>query len=471
MSDYYELLEVPRNADEDTIKKSYRRLARQFHPDSNKARIASEHMKLLNAAYDVLSDPSKRREYDERLSATARRAAPPPPKPHTRTAPSPQPKAQPRAAAPSPPPPARPRSTTPAWMLWMSVTGVLIVATAVGTLFIMRDSVMALLPQVAASSTRIAGALSAQSSASTTAPPINTLVPSTPTLGSAKNLPSPVQSKAPTIVPTVSAYPVPARAITGTKYTFAEFLNGNGPSDIFVTNANGTLKANVTNTTDRSEVSPSWSPLGTRIVFSEFASGNLYVVNSDGSLPTRITTDTELYDSNPVWAPFGSLIATVSIPRAEYDKGNTQAAKIYVVDFSSRVRRLIADQPGRDLTWSLDAKWIAFQVPSGNGTTIYIVPADRSSTTPFFFNVSQVRRMAWTVDSKQLLYEAYARDTNHDGVVDERDQTEMFVISLQPLAVNPLTKSVTVSSPRGRFPGSPTNGEFYPPVTTTVQPQ
>ena len=63
--DYYEVLEVERTASEDEIKKSYRRLARQFHPDANQDDPSAEgKFKELAEAYGVLSDASRRREYD-----------------------------------------------------------------------------------------------------------------------------------------------------------------------------------------------------------------------------------------------------------------------------------------------------------------------------------------------------------------------------------------------------------------------
>lgn len=62
--DYYEVLGVPRDADENTIKSAYRKLARQYHPDVNKAEDAEERFKEINEAYEVLSDPDKRAAYD-----------------------------------------------------------------------------------------------------------------------------------------------------------------------------------------------------------------------------------------------------------------------------------------------------------------------------------------------------------------------------------------------------------------------
>lgn len=63
--DYYEILGVPRNASQEEIKKAFRRLARKYHPDLNKSPEAQEKFKEINEAYQVLSDPEKRKLYDQ----------------------------------------------------------------------------------------------------------------------------------------------------------------------------------------------------------------------------------------------------------------------------------------------------------------------------------------------------------------------------------------------------------------------
>lgn len=62
--DYYEILGVQKNADEKEIKSAYRKLARKFHPDVNKASGSAEKFKDINEAYEVLSDKDKRGRYD-----------------------------------------------------------------------------------------------------------------------------------------------------------------------------------------------------------------------------------------------------------------------------------------------------------------------------------------------------------------------------------------------------------------------
>jgi molecular chaperone DnaJ len=62
--DYYEVLGVPRNADKDALKRAFRKLAQQYHPDVNKTPEAEARFKEINEAYQVLNDDQKRAAYD-----------------------------------------------------------------------------------------------------------------------------------------------------------------------------------------------------------------------------------------------------------------------------------------------------------------------------------------------------------------------------------------------------------------------
>ena len=63
MKDYYKILQVERTATQEEIKKSFRKLAKKFHPDVK----AEEVFKEINEAYGILGDENKRAEYDNRL--------------------------------------------------------------------------------------------------------------------------------------------------------------------------------------------------------------------------------------------------------------------------------------------------------------------------------------------------------------------------------------------------------------------
>ena len=70
MKNYYEILEVDKNASQEVIEKAYRTLAKKYHPDlqqGQKQQECAEKMKIINEAYDVLSNSEKRQQYNQKL--------------------------------------------------------------------------------------------------------------------------------------------------------------------------------------------------------------------------------------------------------------------------------------------------------------------------------------------------------------------------------------------------------------------
>ncbi|HEY9811024.1 MAG TPA: DnaJ domain-containing protein [Halomicronema sp.] len=66
-SNHYQTLQVSPKATQTEIKQAYRRLAKQFHPDSNQSSASHEHIVSLNAAYEILGDTQNRQSYDRQL--------------------------------------------------------------------------------------------------------------------------------------------------------------------------------------------------------------------------------------------------------------------------------------------------------------------------------------------------------------------------------------------------------------------
>lgn len=68
MPDYYKILNLEKNCNQEDIKKSYRKLALQYHPDRNKEKNTEEKFKEISEAYEILSDPHKRSNYDNKTN-------------------------------------------------------------------------------------------------------------------------------------------------------------------------------------------------------------------------------------------------------------------------------------------------------------------------------------------------------------------------------------------------------------------
>lgn len=67
MKNYYEILEVDKNASKEVIEKAYKTLAKKYHPDLQNNSNCQDKMRQINEAYEILSNDFKRREYDEKI--------------------------------------------------------------------------------------------------------------------------------------------------------------------------------------------------------------------------------------------------------------------------------------------------------------------------------------------------------------------------------------------------------------------
>ncbi|WP_369585840.1 J domain-containing protein [Kingella oralis] len=90
MRTHYDNLQIPRDADEQTIRQAYRRLSKQYHPDLNPSEDASRIMQLINRAYTVLSDPEQRAEHDRWIQQQETLRIPQQPTLRRQSAPQPQ---------------------------------------------------------------------------------------------------------------------------------------------------------------------------------------------------------------------------------------------------------------------------------------------------------------------------------------------------------------------------------------------
>ena len=131
-NDLYEVLQLHPSAEVEVVQAAYRRLAAKYHPDHNDSPDALAKMKAINEAYETLSDPERRRAYDEERTAGRRQeSADPsgpsgvPPRPST--PPRPRPTAEP-AAPDDPAAPVTSGPAVPGWLVGVLILGGILLA-------------------------------------------------------------------------------------------------------------------------------------------------------------------------------------------------------------------------------------------------------------------------------------------------------------------------------------------------------
>ncbi len=143
------------------------------------------------------------------------------------------------------------------------------------------------------------------------------------------------------------------------------------------------------------DVDPSWNPFGTRIVYQH---GNqIYVMNADGSNKKNLTNNAAWNDGDPAWSPDGSKIVFAS-----YENGPLNVWTMNA-DGSHRTA-LTAGGSDTDPVWSPDGSKIAFASRRDGNWEIYVMKADGSNQVNVTNNVADDRHPAWSPDGATIVF-------------------------------------------------------------------
>jgi len=188
---------------------------------------------------------------------------------------------------------------------------------------------------------------------------------------------------------------------------FSGNVTGVDRTDLYIMNADGSNRSQLTATPDIQELNPVLSPDGTRIAFTRFQAGveQIFVMNADGSNPIQLTDDSGLH---PSWSPDGSTIAFVSY--------RDNDLKIYLMDADGSNEQRITTASGSDLwpKWSPDGSTIAFLSTRTGDAEIFLMNADGSNQRNLTDLQSDGIEPAWSPDGTRLVFRS-----TRDGVEGE----------------------------------------------------
>jgi dipeptidyl aminopeptidase/acylaminoacyl peptidase len=189
----------------------------------------------------------------------------------------------------------------------------------------------------------------------------------------------------------------PAWSPDGSRIAFASQRDGN--FEIYVMSANGTNPVRLTNV-GAADSHPAWSPDGARIAFVSERDGNpeIYVMNADGSSPVRLTSHSAS-DSEPAWSPDGTRIAFVS------DRDGNDEVYLMAADGSGLSRLTAFSQPDAQPVWSPDGTRIAFSRGDFfDNSHIFVINADGSGLMELTQSVVNGKDPAWSPDGRKIAF-------------------------------------------------------------------
>jgi Tol biopolymer transport system component len=197
----------------------------------------------------------------------------------------------------------------------------------------------------------------------------------------------------------------PALSRGGARIAYDKGSDGDGTSDIWTMNADGTNKRRLTSTSHIAEYNPSWCPDGSKIAFD--AGKGVWVMNRDGSGRHRLTSTTFSYGA-PSWSPDGTKLVYSSYPQF------SSTGQLYIVSVATgRVHSLVK---GFAPAWSPNGKTIVFsRKTSVTASDLWLVNADgtnlrRLTNTSTRFEVFS----SWSPDGSQIAVWAEGDGTQPD---------------------------------------------------------
>jgi len=203
------------------------------------------------------------------------------------------------------------------------------------------------------------------------------------------------------------------------KIVFAGF-RGQGNSEIYVINADGTNETKISEDLSTSDSYPSWSPDGTRILFESKSEGSsdIYVMDADGGNVEKVL-QSALYDAHPSWSFDGSKIVYAT----DIDGKNKD---LYIIDADGSGQKLLTDKAGDDSypRFSPDGNKVVFSHYDYDNYEIHVIDVEVRNQTNLTNSPGDDNSPSWSPDGSKIVF-ASNRDGNSEIYVMDPDGTDL----------------------------------------------